>query len=341
MKTRRAFERKGRRMAFNFSMNMNAEEFHLNKTWGPGEGKDYKAKPNLSLEYSESYLNQRLGILLSASRANSYTEQYNFVNTYNRSPTAADPRPMVIRSIDFKDGPKFITKDALLLTADFKATPRLVLSFNAIYTYTEGAFWNRSFTFVAANDNSNVNNGRSRVTGDGMLTVGTQRTTANTVPTVNNGGGSSAKLTYTRTFAPKFEYKLRGWTFDGAASFSRSVNNYEALERGLPKEKGLPSPAIGSRADRIASRGNGPSARRPGPIGIISRTGRVAPGSKIPRANGRPKFGTASSTPSGCCPFCGNLPPRLSLAASGTRRAETIITRTLGIRGVTLGRVAT
>ena len=251
MKTRRAFERKGRRMAFNFSMNMNAEEFHLNKTWGPGEGKDYKAKPNLSLEYSESYLNQRLGILLSASRANSYTEQYNFVNTYNRSPTAADPRPMVIRSIDFKDGPKFITKDALLLTADFKATPRLVLSFNAIYTYTEGAFWNRSFTFVAANDNSNVNNGRSRVTGDGMLTVGTQRTTANTVPTVNNGGGSSAKLTYTRTFAPKFEYKLRGWTFDGAASFSRSVNNYEALERGFAEGEGL---ALAS--DWVASRPN-------------------------------------------------------------------------------------
>lgn len=173
------------------------------------------------------------------------------MNTYNRSPTAADPRPMVIRSIDFKDGPKFITKDALLLTADFKATPRLVLSFNAIYTYTEGAFWNRSFTFVAANDNSNVNNGRSRVTGDGMLTVGTQRTTANTVPTVNNGGGSSAKLTYTRTFAPKFEYKLRGWTFDGAASFSRSVNNYEALERGFAEGEGL---ALAS--DWVASRPN-------------------------------------------------------------------------------------
>ena len=251
MRTRRAFDRKGSRTAVNFSMNFNAEEFHLNKTWGPGEGKDYKAKPNLSLEYSNSFLNQRLGVLLSASRANSYTEQYQMVNTYNRSPTAADPRPLVIRSIDFKDGPKFITKDALMLTADFKATRNLVLSLNAIYTYTEGAFWNRNFNFVAANDNANVNNGRSRVTGDGMLSVGTQRTAQNTVPTVNNGGGSSTKLTYTRTFAPKFEYKLGGWTFDGAASLSRSVNNYEALERGFAE-----SEATALASDWIATRPN-------------------------------------------------------------------------------------
>jgi iron complex outermembrane recepter protein len=249
MKTRRAFDRKGRRMSFNFSLNFNAEEFSVNKKWGPDEHRNYKWKPNLSLEYSESYMNQRLGILLSASRANSYTEQYHFANTYNRNPTAADPRPLVIRQIDIKDGPKFILKDALMLTADFKATKRLVLSLNAIYTYTEGEFWNRNFTFVAANDNANVNNGRSRVGGDGLTTVSTQRTTANTVPAVNNGGGSSSKLTYTRTFAPKFEYKLDAWTFDGAMTFSKSVNNYEALERGFAEAEStnVPSDWIATR----------------------------------------------------------------------------------------------
>ncbi len=252
MKTRRAFDRKGRRIGFNGSFNFNSEEFHLQRTMGPGEGANYKVKPNLSLEYSESFLNQRLGLLLSASRANSYTEQYSFANTYNRNPTTADPRPMVIRQIDFKDGPKFITKDALMLTADFRATRNLVLSFNAIYTYTEGEFWNRNFTFIAANDNANVNNGRSRVTGDGMLTVGTARTTANTVPAVNNGGGSSSKLTYTRTFAPKFEYKRNAWVFDGALAFSRSVNNYEALERGFAEAEStnLASDWIATRPHR-------------------------------------------------------------------------------------------
>ncbi len=240
MKTRRAFERKGRRVGVSTSVNFNDEEFTLKKTPGPGDRKDYKWAPNYSFEYSEAFLNQRLGILFSASRANSYTEQYQVSMDYNRNanPTLGDTRPHVIRQIDFKDGPKFILKDALLLTADFKATPRLVLSLNAIYTYTEGEFWNRNFTFVAANNNANISNGRSNVTGDGVLTVGSNRTATNTVPALINGGGSSAKLTYTRTLAPKFEYKLNAFVFDGAFAFSKSVNNYEALERGFSESEG-------------------------------------------------------------------------------------------------------
>jgi len=240
MKTRRAFERKGRRVGLSTSVNFNDEEFTLKKTVGPGDRKDYKWAPNYSFEYSEAFLNQRLGILLSASRANSYTEQYSVTMDYNRNanPTLGDTRPHVIRQIDFKDGPKYILKDALLLTADFKATARLVLSLNAIYTYTEGEFWNRNFTFIAANNNANAANGRSTVTGDGVLSVGTDRTATNTVPTLNNGGGSSSKLTYTRTFAPKFEYKINAFVFDGAFTFSKSVNNYEALERGFSESEG-------------------------------------------------------------------------------------------------------
>jgi len=242
MKTRRAFDRKGRRIGFNFSLNFNAEEFHLRRTIGPSENHDYKFKPNVSLEYSESFLNQRLGIMLSASRANSYTEQYSFVHDYNRSPTTADPRPMVIRQINFKDGPKTIFKEALSLTADFKATRRLTLSVNAIYTYIEGEFWNRNFTFVAANNNANVNNGRSRVGGDGLLQLTTDRTAANTLPAVSNGGGTAAAETLTRTFSPKFEYKLDQVTVDGALAFSRSVNKYVSLNRGFSRAETLSAP---------------------------------------------------------------------------------------------------
>jgi len=255
MKTKRAFDRKGRRFGINASVNFNAEEFTLKKTAGPRDGLSHKWKPNLSLEYSESFLNQRLGILLSASRASSYTEQYSHTNTYNRTSSAADPRPYVIRQIDFKDGNKTILKDAYMLTADFKATPRLVLSLNAIYTYTEGEFWNRNFTFVAANDNANVNNGRSRVGGDGITTVIATRAPSgavNNVATINNGGGTSTKLTYTRSLSPKFEYRMGALTLDGAIGYSRSVNDYESLERGASQSEGggVPSSWTATRPHR-------------------------------------------------------------------------------------------
>ena len=102
-----------------------------------------------------------------------------------------------------------------------------------IYTYTEGEFWNRNFTFVAANDNANVNNGRNSVGGDGMNTIIARREGTANAAQLNNGGGTSAKLTYTRTFSPRFEYKSSRWVVDGALGYSRSVNNYESLERGF------------------------------------------------------------------------------------------------------------
>ncbi|MCX6955140.1 MAG: TonB-dependent receptor [Verrucomicrobia bacterium] len=248
MKTKRAFDRKGRHYGFNTSLNFNDEEFTLSKTYGPTDKKESKVKPNYELNYAEAFMGQRLGILLSASHAESYTEQYISRADYQRTPNANDPRPLVVRQLFFKDGPKFILKDSLLLTADFKATPRLVLSFNAMYTYTEGEFWNRSFTWVASNDNSNatVANGRASVGGDGLLNVVATRVSSgstatsktNNVATVNNGDGSASKLTYTRTFAPRFEYKVDSWLVDGAASFSRSVNNYEALERAFISSEG-------------------------------------------------------------------------------------------------------
>ena len=242
MKTRRAFDHKGRRVGVNFSLNFNAEEFHLHRTPGPSEKYSYKFKPNLALDYSEAFLNQRLGVMLSISRANSYTEQYSFVQDYNKNPTVTDPRPMVIRQLDFKDGPKVILKEAISLTSDFRATRRLVLSLNAIYTYVEGEFWNRNFTFVAANSNANVNNGRSRVGGDGLLRISTNRTAQNTVPALNNGGGTSAAETMTRTFSPKFEYKLDQVTVDGGMAFSRSVNKYVSLNRGFSRAEALSAP---------------------------------------------------------------------------------------------------
>ena len=246
MRTRRAFDRRGRTVGYNVSLNFNAEEFTLRKTLGPAERLRYKWRPNAQLEYAESFLNQRLGLMLTASRANSYTEQYSFTQDYNRTTvntaTVKDNRPLVIRQLDFKDGPKMIAKDAFSLSADFKATRRLVLSLSAVYTYVEGEFWNRNFTFVAANSNANVNNGRSTIGGDGLLSLSTRRTAQNTVPAINNGGGTAALENYTRTVSPKFEYKLDSVLIDGGFNYSRAVNSYVSLERGFSQAETLSIP---------------------------------------------------------------------------------------------------
>jgi TonB-dependent receptor len=249
MKSKRAFDRKGRTFNYNYGINMNGEEFTLRKTPGIQDSREnvmaYKWAPNWQAGYAESFFNQRFGILLSASHANSYTEQNSETVDYNRG-SATDARPLVVRDINFGDGPKFIIKDALLLTADWKVTPRLTLSLNASYSYFEGHFWNRNFEWVVANSNANVNNGRNSVLGDGVNTVIAPRdltqptgvlangTIANNgIGEVRNGGGSSSKLSYNRQYAPRFEYKIGSWVIDGSIAMSFAKNNYESLERGF------------------------------------------------------------------------------------------------------------
>ena len=242
MRTRRAFDSRGRRIDYNFGVNFNDEEFHLKRTWGNRESKETKFKPNYSLGYSEAFLNNRLGILASASRASSYSEQYQMANGYSRAATATDPRPLVVRTIAFKDGPLTVLKESATVTVDYKVSPRLSLSLTGIYTYADSEFWNRTLTFTAANDNANVNNGRPSILGSLTDLTANRAGTANSA-NVAMANGPGDKLTYTRTYSPKFEYKHQNWLIDGVASNSRSVNNYDGLERGFAGGDALSLPS--------------------------------------------------------------------------------------------------
>src|SRR5215207_843869 len=126
MRTKRAFDRKGRQVGYNLSTTFNSEEFTFDKTNGQRGGPDRKFGPNYTLSYAESFFDQRFGVLMSASHTYLYNEQMLMANTYsgNASTDPINPRPWVTRVIDMKDGPRWDTKDAYLLTADFKATPR-------------------------------------------------------------------------------------------------------------------------------------------------------------------------------------------------------------------------
>jgi len=256
MKTKRAFDRRGRTVGYNTSVNFNSEEFTLKATDGPRDKKEKKWKPNWQFDYAESFFDRRFGVLLSASRAQSYTEQITGTDVgYNTSNAVSqgDTRPLVVRQINFGDGPKYIRKDSLLLTMDWKATERLTLSLNTVYSFYDAEYWNRSFTWVAANDNANVNNGRARIGGDGLTTIVATRApsgTVDNVATLNVGGGGATKLVYTRQFAPRFEYRLGSLIVDGAFGLSRSKNNYEGIERGfgtLTEAGGVPSSWVATR----------------------------------------------------------------------------------------------
>lgn len=232
LRTKRAFDRKGRRISWNVGTVLNSEEFGLGRMIGPSDRRGPRAKPNYSLSYSDVFFNNRLGILASISESNLYVEQYRADHTYNRTPTAADPRPQVLTSINFKDGPKWTQRVAMSLAGDFKATEDLTLSLTTTFNAYDGEFFNRTLAFQAAANNTGATTGRQTVSGDGILSYGTTAASTAASRVVTPGGGNGVKLTNTFTIVPKFEYRWRNFRFDGAFAYSVSKNDYDNLARG-------------------------------------------------------------------------------------------------------------
>jgi iron complex outermembrane receptor protein len=232
LKTKRAFDRKGRYITWNAGTVLNSEELRLGKSIGPSDRESRKAKPNYSFNYSDVFFNNRLGILASFSESNLYSEQYRADHTYNRTPTATDPRPQVLTSINFKDGPKWTMRRALSLVGDFKASEDLTLSLTTTFNEYDGRFYNRTLAFQAAANNTGATTGRQTVAGDGILSYGTTPASTAASRVVTPGGGNGVKLTDTFTIVPKFEFLWGNFRFDGAFAYSVSENEYMNLESG-------------------------------------------------------------------------------------------------------------
>ncbi|MCX6955177.1 MAG: TonB-dependent receptor, partial [Verrucomicrobia bacterium] len=251
MKTRRAFDRKGRRIDWQFSLGFNTPDAaKLGKVRGWDDNERYQWRPNYQVDYSDVFLNQRLGIRLSLSSSSNRSEQQYVTNTYNKTTTATDLRPMVLTALAFTDGPRLSSRANATLTADFKATNRLVLSLTTMFNAFENNAHTKTLTFNAAANGVAAATGRQNVLGDGLTDISTNGLAANTSRNLTYGGGSAIKLTNSSTITPRFEYKLPNLVVDGVANYSRSKNDYETSSRGTIRVETLNALTADFRATR-------------------------------------------------------------------------------------------
>lgn len=223
LKTKKAFDRKGRYFGGSISTVLNSQEFGLGATPGPGDRTGRKWRPNFNATYSDIFFNNRLGIILSLQESNLYNEQYRVDHSYNRTPTATDTRAQVLTQVLLKDGPKWTNRGSYTATFDFRATPNLTLSLNALFSRYHAQFYNRQVTMIAGGT-------RATVPGDGVLTYGSSPTNAGSI---QFGGGNGAKFTNTLTFSPSFEYRRENLRVDGSFTTSHSRNDYDNLAHKL------------------------------------------------------------------------------------------------------------
>ena len=198
MRTRRAFDRKGRRVDWQFSAGFNTPDAaNFGQTHGWDDNLRRQWRPNYQLDYSDVFLNQRLGIRLSVSNSSIRSEQQYVTHTYNKTtvPTgvAPDLRPMVLTGMVFTDGPRLSSRANITATTDFKATQRLVLSLTAMFNAFENNAHTKALTFNAAANGVAAATGRQNVLGDGMTEIRTNTLAANTSRTQTYGGGTAIR----------------------------------------------------------------------------------------------------------------------------------------------------
>ncbi len=218
LKTKRAFDRAGRRVSWQVNFAAHSEAFNFDKTRGPNDsGTFYKLRPGGIFEYSDVFLNKRLGVVLNISESNVYQETMISTLTYNRTPTTTDSRPEVITALSFQHAPRFNKRFATTLTTDYKLTPKLALSLGLVYNYADLWTPQRTVTFNTGS--------RALVTGNPY----TDFTTNSTAASVVANPVAVSKMGETTTVVPKLFYTSGNFELEAKFAFSDATSWYDPL----------------------------------------------------------------------------------------------------------------
>ncbi|MCX6954665.1 MAG: TonB-dependent receptor [Verrucomicrobia bacterium] len=220
LKTKRAFDRAGRRVSMAANLTAFSTRFNFDKSYGPDDRRSHKIYPGGIFDYSDVFFNKRLGVNINVSESMAYSANARTTMAYNYSPTAADPRPVVPTQMVFLHAPRTNRRSTVNFTADYKATNRLVLSLTLLYNYADLNNPQRSLTF---------NNGaRANIVGADPLVSFTSNTTGTSV--VSNPA-AIVKEGQTMTAVPKFEFRAGNLLVEGKFAGSNSISWYDPRGR--------------------------------------------------------------------------------------------------------------
>ncbi len=231
VKSKSALNQKGRRINYNANLTLNEYAFQLGKTIGWDNQERSKALPGGSLEFSDTLMGGRLGVVVSVNHTGTYVEQKIIAalgRTFNA--TAADNATEIprINSVNWQDGLKPTFRDAALVNLDFKATPDLVLSLRTSYNFYNAPFHNRNWTFAAATTAASQPDAPSATS---MRTIATSAT--DTTNTVTTAGTNFRKYGATFLINPALNWKLSPTTtLDASTAYSRSYQWYDSDAEG-------------------------------------------------------------------------------------------------------------
>eukprot|EP01035_Chromulina_nebulosa_P059157 gene59157-81005_t len=138
LRTKRAFDRVGRRVSWQANLVAHSAAFKFGQSPGPDEDRSsQKIRPGGIFEYSDRFLDNNLGIVLNLSESNVYQEALITSSAYSTATTTADQRPLVPTTLNFQWAPRFNKRFGTTLTADYKITREFNVGLGVVYNYAD------------------------------------------------------------------------------------------------------------------------------------------------------------------------------------------------------------
>ena len=222
LRTKRAFDRVGRRVSWQANVEAHSEAMKTGRSLGPDEDRaNYKIRPGGIFEYSDRFLDKKLGVVLNISESNVYQEALITSSAYSTAVTSTDTRPLVPTTLNFQWAPRFNKRFATTLTTDYRINPYLDVGLVTIYNYAD--LWTPQRT-VIFNSSSGA---RSQVVGDNPLLNFTSAASG----TVQVNPVAVSKMGETFTLIPRALFKRGAFELEAKGAYSDSTSWYDPMGR--------------------------------------------------------------------------------------------------------------
>jgi len=153
LRTKGAFDRKGRYFNYSAGLAWNSYYKGFNASQGWDNNEHAKMLPNFSFDFSDVYMDGRLGIMAGFSRSLTMAAQKHVWNTYNNSDTDLSndgTEVLGINRIWLQDGPKPSSRANYNVRVDYKITPELRAYVRVDFNPYAARFFNRTLSLRPA-----------------------------------------------------------------------------------------------------------------------------------------------------------------------------------------------
>ncbi|MFT3868940.1 MAG: TonB-dependent receptor [Nibricoccus sp.] len=245
LRSKGAFDSKGRRINFGASMALNSYDWFQNSP-GPDNGRNRKVMPNFSLSYADVLIAGKLGIQAGVTYSKTFAEQKAETVGYRWDSNAFnnDTEVPIVTSFGFRDSPKVSTRINYNARIDYKFSPNAWIYTRVDYNTYEARFYSRDISINMAGTGAGqgtINSPTGAVdpsveyswNSQTSQTVATQGTGTYVNTSFNQGGGATNKHGATFTWTTYGEYTVGALKIDAQAQFSRATNWYSDLPDGF------------------------------------------------------------------------------------------------------------